>query len=87
MKPEVFQLVYQCGIANVFKQINPLARGLRVLQASYRDCEMFIAGAREAGARTEVFHCDRAGDVAQMDWDEGSGELWADGKHPPITWP
>jgi hypothetical protein len=80
-KAPEYALVYQCGIANVFRT-EPLTR---VLQQDYRGCEMFAAGLREAGKDVGVYHCDQAGDARNLDWEDGIGKLWADKKRPPIA--
>jgi hypothetical protein len=75
-------LVYQVGLANVFRVGG--GRPVRLLQADYHSCEMFCRGAREAGWPVLVFHADVAGDCASADWHSSPGDLWADRKHPPI---
>jgi hypothetical protein len=78
-----YVLVYQVGIANVFK-LNPF---VRVLQHAYRPCEHFCSGLIEAGKVVGVSHCDMAGDVAHLrdKWKDGAGDLWIEKKYPPIA--
>ena len=87
-----YMLVYQCGIANVFRVTYPFgdqARSphyVRVVQSDYRTCEWFVRGVIEAGENASVWHSDVAGDVILCPhgpWKEGKGDLWADKKNPP----
>ena len=88
-----YDLVYQCGIANVFRVTVPFPgqaqtpHYVRLLQADYRACEWYCQGLIEAGAEVSVWHSDVAGDVLLCPlgpWEMGRGELWADKKNPPI---
>lgn len=79
-------LVYQVGIANVFVSNEETGPRQRVFQGSFRDAEWLCRGARLAGALVSVFHCDKAGDVAQQDWTIGQGSLFEEGKHWPYRW-
>ncbi len=76
-----YALVYQVGIANVFR-LSGKGREL-VVQHDYRYCEAFCAGLLCADFAVEVYHADVAGDCSFADWQPGKGELWADKKHPP----
>ena len=92
-----YELVYQCGIANVFKvHIQDSAPGEtcmirreRVLQGAYRDCETFCRGVMSAMDNPEavsVWHSDMAGDLDNPyypAWQEGPGTMFEDKKHPP----
>jgi hypothetical protein len=71
-----YHLVYQCGIANVFRG------GKRVLQGAYSGCEYYCMGLLEAGKKVSVWHCDQA-DINGAEWEKGAGDLWADHKEPP----
>jgi hypothetical protein len=73
-------LVYQVGIANVFKITNGFRTRLR--QGDYRSCEDFYAGMLAAGMRGSVMHCDEVGDIAlrYQEWDLGAGSLWSESK-------
>lgn len=75
-----FTLVYQCGIANVFDISSASGDPIRLMQSGFRDCEMFLRGAAHAGVRTEIRHCDQAGDVAGSQWEPGAGELFVENK-------
>ena len=77
-----YSIVYQCGLANVFRLDSAESR-TRVLQGSYTECEAFSRGLVEAGATIHVAHCDRAGDIAEVPWIGGAGDLWTAEKHPP----
>lgn len=57
-----YTLVYQAGIANVFKGRK------RVLQHSFSNCETFCHGLIEAGAKVKTAWCNQAGDIAGSDW-------------------
>ena len=78
-------LVYQAGIANVFKveSFNLAAYGReaqRIRQSSFQDCISFAQGLAAAGAKVITAHCDKAGDISTATWVEGIGDLWADEK-------
>ena len=85
-----YYLVYQCGIANVFR-CTVAQRGTsphyeRVMQGAYMTVELFCCGLIEAGAEVSVWHSDVAGDVLdcpQGPWQEGPGGLWREKKAPP----
>jgi hypothetical protein len=88
-----YDLVYQCGIANVFRVNVPFPGQAqtptytRIMQHAYEPCERFCAGLIEAGAEVAVWHSDSAGDVLLCPygpWQMGKGGLWADKKNPPI---
>jgi hypothetical protein len=70
-------LVYQVGLANVFKDGRE-----RLYQGSYEDCLTFASGCAAMGASVRTFHCERAGDIAinlpPFEWQPGKGDLWAD---------
>lgn len=72
-------LVYQNGLANVFENKGD-GFERRVLQDSFRVCELFCRGAQHAGAEIKVFHCDRAGDLAGENWKKGQGPAFAGAK-------
>jgi hypothetical protein len=74
-------IVYQCGIANVFRP-----SGQRVYQGDFRTAEAMLRGAQLCGASVKVYHCDVAGDVATVEdqWQPGPGEMFGESKRPPI---
>jgi hypothetical protein len=74
-------LVYQSGIANVFKIEE--GKRVRLLQHAYGPCEDFCRGAKEMGATIKVWHADMAGDAASAQWLKGAGSLWSESKRPP----
>jgi hypothetical protein len=72
-------LVYQAGLANVF--VGEVSDdSTRVMQSTFRDCEMYVRGFRDAGYPVHVMHCDVAGDVAGRGWADGPGELFSESK-------
>jgi hypothetical protein len=78
-----YALVYQVGIANVFKYIHNRQSATRIVQHAYTYCETFAAGLLEAGCTVEVRHCDKAGDITSQPWPVGRGEIFLDRKSPP----
>ncbi len=79
-----FTLLYQCGLANVFRLD---ADGWkRVLQHAYSACEWYCAGLIDCGGLVAVRHWDGAGDAlaCQNEWTDGAGELWMTHKRPPV---
>jgi hypothetical protein len=87
-----YDLVYQCGLCNVFRVEVPQVgvaqspKYTRVMQADYRACENYCRGLIEAGKEVAVWHSDVAGDVLLCPhgpWQMGAGELWRDRKCPP----
>lgn len=88
-----YHLVYQCGIANVFRCSKAESEGSsiryeRLLQGDYRTAETFCRGLLETGAAVSVWHSDVAGDVLLCPcgpWQEGPGGLWREKKFPPRT--
>lgn len=76
-----FTIVYQCGLANVFDTTGGHEEHRRrVLQASFRECEAFMRGARAAGAEVRIRHADVAGDCTLANWQPGMGDLFAESK-------
>lgn len=71
MKSITFALVYQAGIANVFKiteiSLTEKVRE-RVYQGDFKSAENLVRGAKMAGAQTAVFACNMAGDIAKQNW-------------------
>jgi hypothetical protein len=66
-------LVYQAGIANVFRTDHnaPELEGrnaVRLLQGDFRACEFFAKGLATAGVLVRAAHCNRAGDITDVDW-------------------
>ena len=66
-------LVYQAGIANVFK-VGCLNMGTtgrnakRLLQSDFRSCENFAQGLAAAGVKVASAHCNKAGDIVNEKW-------------------
>lgn len=59
-------LLYQCGIANVFavrNMLNPADGAQRLLQSTFRECEMFAHGLAAAGCIVRTFYANVAGDA------------------------
>lgn len=64
-------LVYQAGIANVFKVETFNLHGVdsgreRILQGDFRTCENFAKGLAFAGWSVGSVGCNKAGDVTHM---------------------
>ena len=84
MRRKVF-LVYQVGIANVFKvaclNLATFGRNARrVYQGDYRGAALFAQGMGAAGACVRTAHCEQAGDIAGAHWTDGKGDLWRDSR-------
>lgn len=80
-------LLYQCGLANVFRvDANP-DKPQRVLQHAFTACEWFARGLIEAGHEVIVKHANVAGDaVLQLDrWEDGPGTMFEESKRPPVA--
>lgn len=74
MKHKYF-LVYQAGIANVFKvkAFNLADYGReaqRILQSDFQTCKAFCFGLAQAGAIVRTAHCNQAGDIIGSLWSE-----------------
>lgn len=86
-----FALVYQAGIANVFRvrcfNLAPFGRSAeRVMQSDFRTCEAFARGAAEAGAVVHSLACNMAGDIADAQWtDDLDAQPFAD-KFCPVKY-
>lgn len=66
-------LVYQAGIANVFrvKRLSNMAsRGKteRLFQGGFRDARFFCEGMAECGAVVRTAWCNQAGDIINAEW-------------------
>jgi hypothetical protein len=72
-----FVLVYQAGIANVFRVEGLSLLGEnrrkteRIYQGDFRGAYHMGIGLAAAGARVRTAICNRAGDVAGADWTAG----------------
>lgn len=84
-------LVYQAGIANVFKVdtfnvADPDGRE-RLLQADFHTCEQFARGLAAAGVKVGSAACNQAGDIIGARWaamlDDKS--IDSDGNTPPFA--
>ena len=75
-------LVYQAGIANVFKvdsfnmaddgTMKPEGRNpIRLLQHAFDPCYWYARGLAAAGCPVMTASCNRAGDIANQVWTEG----------------
>jgi len=72
-------LVYQGGIANVFRvqcfNADPFGREAnRLVQADFRTCETYAAALAYAGFQVATMHCNQAGDVINSKWSENLEE-------------
>lgn len=87
---EYFALIYQCGIANVFRIAPATGTRRRIRQSDFQTCEIYAAGLRD-GRNREIWigHCDKAGDIEQQHetWMPGPGSMFAEVKRPPATAP
>lgn len=66
-------LVYQAGLANVFKvacfNLSDYGRNaVRLQQADFRTCASFARGLQAAGVNVKVAACNQAGDIRQATW-------------------
>lgn len=66
-------LVYQGGIANVFRTGVMVAgkqdyERKRLIQGSFLGCEYFAQGLAVAGVDVVTLYCNEAGDIADRDW-------------------
>lgn len=85
-----YTLVYQAGIANVFKvdcfNLASFGRNAkRLLQSDFRTCEAFARGiiAGNPRARLVTLACNMAGDIADRKWtDDLNGAPFSDNFHP-----
>lgn len=70
-----YALVYQGGIANVFRcdwnprTSNPFERGaVRLLQGTFEECYWYCRGISQAGHSVVTMACDQAGDITNAEW-------------------
>lgn len=83
-----YALLYQCGIANLYRREEKEAHGyvLALLQqGSYRVCEAIAHGLIIAGERVHVYHANIAGDARLQceSWAKGTGGPFDDSQRPP----
>lgn len=76
-----FHLVYQGGIANLFRDTD--GRPRRIIQTDYRTAEATARGILLAGGEVEIWHANVAGDCSLFEWERGTGGPFADEQHPP----
>ena len=72
-------LVYQAGIANVFKVDtfaldNDGRNAVRVYQGDFHSAVMLCRGMELMGAAVKTAACNRAGDIAEADWSDNLEE-------------
>lgn len=84
-----FILVYQTGIANLFRvpSFDSYTEGAnkRVYQGSFRTAEAMARGALLAGAEVRVASCNHAGDIAELVWAQGMSDCpFRDAANPPL---
>lgn len=81
-------LVYQGGIANVFRvkcfNMAPFGRdAVRLMQGAFTECQHFARGMGAAGAVVRSAACNQAGDITNAPWTEYIGdEPFADKMSP-----
>jgi len=68
-------LVYQGGIANVFRvdcsNLSSTGRNaVRLLQSDFRTCANFSQGLKAAGVIVHTAACNQAGDISDSTWSE-----------------
>ncbi len=74
LKIEKAMLVYQAGIANVFKvdkitvHYNDGRNARRLLQGDFCSCAMLASGMELAGTEVATVYCNRTGDVEDKNW-------------------
>lgn len=78
-------LVYQLGIAEVFQVrcLNLATYGRmakRLWQGDYTACINICRGLGYAGVVVRTAHCESAGDVTNMKWEGGKGEMFPDAR-------
>jgi hypothetical protein len=71
--PRKAVLVYQAGIANVFRvrSFNQADYGRdaeRIMQHDFRTCENFARGLAYAGFAVTTMHCNQCGDIIKAKW-------------------
>jgi hypothetical protein len=84
-----FILVYQNGIANLFRvpSFESYTEGAneRVYQGSFSAAENMARGAMLAGAEVRIASCNRAGDIAELVWAQGMSDCpFRDQANPPL---
>jgi len=81
---EKAMLVYQAGIANVFRvddfgltaidaDDGQYRTRVRLMQSDFRGCESFVRGMEVCGVEIRSCGCNRAGDIAFADWEVDRG--------------
>jgi hypothetical protein len=70
MNTTFYYLVYQGGIANIFKTLDKSQayKVSRIKQGDFRSCEQFCRGLKEAGADVTPAWCNQAGDITHSEW-------------------
>ena len=71
-----YYLVYQGGIANVFKDVfsTTTITKTRILQDNFNNCEFFCRGLLQGGQVVRVAWCNEAGDIIDRIWHFGKFE-------------
>jgi hypothetical protein len=89
-------VVYQAGIANVFRiqSMLDLTGRERLLQGTFDQCEQFARGLACAGVIVRSMYCNVAGDCAERVWNwlDAMDAPFKDARHPvcvthPSSWP
>ena len=73
LRVERAMLVYQAGIANVFKvdcfNLSPFGReAKRLYQGTFDGAKWLCIGLQSAGTTIKVAACNKAGDIKDMTW-------------------
>lgn len=64
----IYFLVYQAGIANVFKVDQKSGIRTRVMQNAFGPCAQYCRGLKEAGQEVRPAWCNEAGDISKRPW-------------------
>jgi hypothetical protein len=86
---ERYVLVYQAGIANVFRvtsfNLSDYGRDAeRLVQSDFRTAEAFARGLAAAGGIVKSAACNRAGDIAREKWTDDLDEQPFSDKFQPV---
>lgn len=68
-----YALVYQGGLANVFRIVYDKEKSYRhrLFQGTFSEAEHFARGIRAAGGFVKVYACNRTGDIRNLPWSTG----------------
>jgi hypothetical protein len=80
-------LVYQAGIANLFRvpSFDTVEGAERAYEGDFRTAEAMARGAALAGADVRYASCNRAGDIAALEWTRGLADCPFRDKASPVS--